>query len=278
MSAAPVFHLLGTSLTPRVNGTGGPSYGRRTAVSTLPSVTANAGSFGGYSIDLDDGTNYTQYGLSYNGVGNWPSTVEFSILLSVSFANLTASAHALFYCGAGGRPDDDSFGVWIDSTNITVRMINSLGQAGINSVTFAHGGLSNNTFYDISISFTGETTTNGCVVYLNGSSLGSTTSTRHWYDPTDIPPTPRLGIHRDLHFGLAGNNKANTRYKIREVAIWASIQDFTANFTTESGEATLNGASRTSPLLTTPSDGSGSGGGSARKTISLGSGGGIYLK
>lgn len=262
MSAA--FHIIGSSQTPRVNGTGGPNWAFRTANAPGPTITADAGAIGGQVINLSQNV-YTAYSYSYNGIGNWPSTKPFTVIMRAAIIGMADTfTRALFYCGGGGQPDNDSFAAWITPTNIVVRQKNYAGQVGINSVSFAHGGITDGTYYDFGFTFTGDTTTNGCKVYLGNSLLGQTTSTRTWDNPLAPPPTDRIGLHRDLHLGFSGNNIINTRFLLNEFYIDDTVLDLTSNVTTDNGSEAL-GTGRTGFILTTPYDGSANSGGSSLK-------------
>lgn len=251
---AVTFCLRGDSFTPRKNGTGGPSYGFR-ASSSEPSVAADAGAIGGSKLRFTNGSAYTQYGCSYNGVGNWPAGIAFSLLMRVSFVSLDANSHALFYCGGGGRPDQNALGISINSTNITIYMRNTTALTGINNINFAHGGLSNATWYDIVLTGTGDTTTNGWEMFLNASSLGTTTSSRDWLDPFIGAGSDRPKTYRDLQVGHAGNNIVNTNFDLNELCIFDSIIT-PSSVSLTSGTGSLNGASRTAFVDVTASDGS----------------------
>lgn len=254
------FHIIGSNQTPKVNGTGGPGWAFRTANASPPTISANGSAIGGQVINLSQNA-YTAYSYSYNGVGNWPSTKPFTLVMRAAIIGMADGfTRALFYCGAGGQPDPDSFAAWITPTDIVVRQKNWAGQVGINSVTFAHGGITDGTFYDFGFTFTGDASTNGCKVYLGNSLLGQTTSSRTWDNPLIAPPTDRIGEHRDLQIGYAGNNVNNTRFLLNEFYLDDTIWDLTANVTTDSGSEAL-GTSRTGFIATTAYDGSASAGG-----------------
>lgn len=250
---AATFGLRGDSFTPRLNGTGGPSYGL--AGNTLPTVSANAGAIDGTVLDLANAGTATLQNVAYNGVGNWPSTRTVSVNISVSFPSLTGTALSLYSCGA---PDNySSFEVYINSTNIIVRMANELGQVGINSVAVAHGGLSNDTFYDITVTYTGDNSANGCEVFLDETSLGTITSTRSWDNPRDE-------VYR--YMGLGFGDVANLAYmEVQEFTIWDSVIVPSA-VALETGTG-LDGASRVDYVDIPVSDGAASSSGPIRKTL-----------
>lgn len=250
---AITFGLRGDSFTPRYNGTGGPSYGL--GGGTPATVETNASAIDSTVLFLANGGGLTQQHIAYNGVGNWPSTRAVSVNISIDFPSLTGT-QALFYCGA-----PDSYGsleCYINTTNILVRMTNELGQVGINNATFAHGGLSINTFYDITLTYTGDTTASGCEVFLDASSLGTATSSRSWDSPRD-------DIHR--HLGVGFGDIANNSYmELQEFTIWDSVIDPTS-VTLTSGSGSLNGASRTAYVDVAALDGSATGGGVTKKSL-----------
>lgn len=248
---AVTFGIRGDSFTPRYNGTGGPDYGLGGA--SPPTIETNAGAIGGEVLFIANGGGATYQNVSYNGVGNWPATKAVSVNISLSFPALITTL-SLWHCGA---PDTyASLEAYIDATNITIRMANEIGQVGINSVTFAHGGLSVDTFYDITVTYSGDATTDGCTVYLDGSSLGTTTSTREW-DAT------RPKLHR--HLGLGFGDVANNAYmEVQEFTIWDSVISPSSVGLT-SGSGSLNGASRTAYVDVAAFDGAASTGGSAPK-------------
>lgn len=259
---AITFCLRGDSLTPRVNGTGGPEYGLYGQVSE-PASIVDAGAIGGTSLSFGTGGALLGHRAHYGGVGNWPSDQPCSVLMRINFFSLSASSEGLFYCGSGGRNGTygaSTFQAAVDSTNIIVSQSIKSGLFGVGGTTFAHGGLSNSTWYDIVITFTGDTTTNGLTVYLDGSSLGSATSTRAW-------DSPRAKTFRDLVLGFY-NNADRCYYKINEFVLWDEVIDPTS-VTLTSGSGSLNGASRTAFVDADASDGSASAG--ASSGINLGS-------
>lgn len=252
---AITFALRGDSFTPRVNGTGGPDYGLYGSVAD-PAVASDGTAIGGSSLDFSTATTISIHRAHYNGVGNFPSTRATSGLFRVSFDSLSATYLGLFFCGAGGRYGNNgaaSISLGVNSTNIRIRVGDPTGFNGINSATIAHGGLSANTWYDIAYNWTGDDTTDGFELFLDGSSLGTTTSSRSWSDP-------REDVHRDLTIGVEYNNDLSF-HKYNEIVFWDEIIDFASNVTLESGSGALNGASRTSFVEAPASDGSATGGG-----------------
>jgi hypothetical protein len=241
------FYVRGNNIVPRYNGPGG----RELAVTGNPGTAepvsvADASAIGGSSLNFDSGSLGNRQ-AHYHGVGNWPSTKAFSVLMRASWPNLDGNPHGMFICTGPTRATPGAFQVQANATNFTIRMVDDLGLVGFNSTTFAHGGLSANTWYDFFITFTGDNTSNGLEVFLNAVSLGTATSTRSWDDP-------RKPIYRALSLGITENN-TNTRMSVNEFAVFSGIIDPT-NVLLESGMGSLNGASRTSLLDIPEYDGS----------------------
>lgn len=254
---AITFALRGDSLTPRYNGTGGPGYGAVSVAGTPVWTVANASAIGGTCIDLGHAGVYQQHHVHYNGVGNWPTTIACSVLVRVAFYSLTNPC-GMWMCAAAGRHGSygqGSLAMRVDSTNIQMQQGTDLGGTGIAAVDFAHGGLTAgtavSTFYDIVMTFTGDATANGCTVYLDGSSLGSTTGAA-W------GTSPRIENFRDLVIGASYNLYASYQ-QVNELVIWDEVIDPT-NVTLTSGAGSLNGASRTAFVDVTATDGSAGGG------------------
>lgn len=186
-----------------------------------PLSISDAGAIGGSTLDLGTNGIFTQHRVHYNGIGNWPSTKQFSALIRFYLYDNTVAV-PLFFCGGGGRANLYSYGgfeIKYNSTNFIMSFSDATTLVGINAVNFAHGGLSNATYYDLLITGTGDTTANGFKVYLNGTLLGSTTSTRSWSDP-------REKVYNALILGGA-NNAANTYIRINEFVLFNTIESAT---------------------------------------------------
>lgn len=251
---ALTFALRGNSLTPLY------AYDPRFAAygAGVPSVIADAGAIGGYAIDQGVLGALGQQRLHFGGIGNWSSVPSFSVLLRF-YHYSAATSISLFSCVGGGRQGtfgQAAFQVSYDSTNLKIGMGDENALTGIASATFAHGGLSSATYYDLFITGTGDTTSSGFKVYLNSSLLGSTTASRAWSNP-------REKIHNALILGQCAN-APNTYMRVNEFCLWDSIEDPTA-ILLESGSGSLNGASRTSFVAASAYNGLASSGGGLKR-------------
>lgn len=245
------FAVRGDSLTPRYNA-GSPSYGL--SGTSNPASIADAGAIGGNTLDLGGAGTLTGHRIHYLGYDNVPSTQGFTCLMRFCLYDNT-QACALWSFASNGRAGNYGFAGFeckYDATNITVSMGDENSLSGISAATFAHGGLSNATYYDLVVQFTGDTTTDGCEVFLDGSSLGTVTSTRSWSDP-------RAKIYQGLGLGYI-NNGANTYIKVNEFIFWENATLDPTSVTLTSGSGSLNGASRTAFVDVSAFDGSASSG------------------
>lgn len=248
---AITFAVRGDSLVPRYSG---DSF-VEAAGSTPPSSIADAGAIGGSTLDLGGAGTLTQHRIHYNGIDNVPNTQGFSCLMRFYLYDNTQAVALWSFAGNGraGNYGIGGFEVKYDATNITVAMGDENTLTGISAATFAHGGLSNATYYDLFVKYTGDTTTNGCEVFLNASSLGTTTSSRSWSNP-------RLKVYQGLGLGYA-NNAVNTYIRVNEFLFWEGTSINPASVGLTSGTGSLNGASRTAFVDVAAFDGSASTGG-----------------
>lgn len=230
------FAVRGDSLTPRYNA-GSPSYGL--SGTSNPASIADAGAIGGYTLDLGVAATLTGHRVHYLGYDNVPNTQGFTCLMRFYLYDNTQTC-ALWSFASNGRAGNYGFAgfeVKYDATNITVSMGDENSLSGISAATFAHGGLSNATYYDLVVQFTGDTTADGCEVFLDGSSLGTATSTRSWSNP-------RAKIYQGLGLGYI-NNGANTYIRVNEFVMWEGVSIDPTSVTLTTGSGSLNGASRT---------------------------------
>lgn len=256
---AITFAVRGDSLTPRY------AFDTRYGVqsNTLdPAPIVDAGAIGGFALNLGGTGGLGSHIIHYGGITNWPNTPAFSLLLRFA-PYATGFTHNLFMCTGGGRFGTfgrSTFQSTLTDTVVGVAMSDRAALTGINTVTFAHGGLTAGTYYDLFITFTGDTTANGCEVFWDGASLGTTTSTRSWLNP-------RVLCHNSLMLGV-NNNAASTYIKVNEFVLWDTIEDPTS-IGLVGGTGSLNGASRTDFVDVAPYDGLAAGGGGGRVIKSL---------
>ena len=252
---AITFAVRGDSLTPRFNGAGGPGYGLAGQTTT---VESDGTAIGGSVLDMDLGA-LNNMQVVYNGVDNWPATRACSVLIRAKFGTLTG-AIGLFNCSAATRSCNGQLSLYINSSDFKAYMRNAGGSLGINNATISTHGMSTATWHDIVVTYTGTNSSNGFTVYVDGSSVGSLTSSTSW-DAT------RKKVHSGLEIGRGGDNVNNTQMLVNEFVLWDEVITPTSVGLT-SGTGSLNGSSRTAFVDVAAKDGSASGGPSL---ISLGS-------
>lgn len=228
---AITFAVRGDSFTPRYN-TGWPTYGLVGA--TLPTVIADAGAIGGQVLDLDQGS-VANRGIHYSGYGNWPNTPAVSVLMRCKFGSLTGGL-GLFNSAGSSRDNNGQCSIYISTADIRAYMRDRNGSLGINNGVVGAHGMSTGTWYDIVLTYTGDTTANGFEVFVDASSIGTLTSTRGWSNP-------RQPNYNDFAIALSENVR-NTQMVVNEIVIWDSVIT-PSSVTLTSGTGSLNGASRT---------------------------------
>jgi len=261
---AIVFAVRGDSLNARYSNNGATPYKNGVPA---PVVAADATSINGVnSIDMV-GSGITGRGLIFSGYTNTPSVIARSVLFRVKFASL-----AIMGLGGMGGFDRDPInfmGVSITATpEITVTIANEKSQT--DSGTTTSSGLGTTAWHDIGVSWTGDTTTSGMLVAVDGVVKLTDTMTRSLptYDDNE-----RRGC--DNHYIGSNYTAGNTHFLIDEYVVWDTVQDFTSStFALTSGAGALDGAARTAYLDVAALDGlavsqASTGGGS----INMGKGG-----
>lgn len=227
---AITFAVRGDNMVPRYNN-GFPEFGLRGA--TKPEVAVDGTAIGGSSIDCDTGF-VGNIGIHYQGIGNWPTTPTCSVLVRIKTASLTGGL-GLFNSGGSCRQNAGQLSAYINGSDFRVYMRNRNGSLGINNGTISSHGMSLNTWHDLVFTFTGDTTASGFNAYVDGSLVGSLTSTRFW-------DNPREPVYQGLSVCLS-ENVQNGQFNLNEFVVWDEIIDPTSVGLT-SGSGSLNGASR----------------------------------
>lgn len=203
----------------------------------------DAAFIGGKKFNLDRGGVGARF-LSYPGGLNLPAGKACSILLRFSVPYTGTPANLLGLWGFGrwlaGAGYWGTFGAQISnaSGNLQVYQTNETGTAGLNNAAIAtdYSYPAANTLMDWLWKFTGDTTADGCKLYINGTLMGSATSTQTWPDVRNRLLANAITIGQSV----AGNS---TRISVNEFVIWDEIVDPTSVLLT-SGTGSLNGASR----------------------------------
>jgi hypothetical protein len=250
---AETFYLKGDSFTPVVYG-GSNEFGLK---SGNEQISADGTAIGGSVLDFDTGA-ISNIGVHYSGVGNWPNTPAVSVLMRIKFGSLSGTL-GLFTCGGTTRANSGQLCMYISNTDFKVYMRDDGGSIGINNQTISTHGMSTGVWYDIVVTYTGDTTTDGFKAYVDGSLIGSLTSTRSWTDP-----------RRKVYTGLAliqGENVNNGQCVVNEFAVFDNVIN-PNNIPLEGNpNGALNGASRSAFLVVTPTSASSGG---SKNRINLG--------
>ena len=214
--------------------------------------TGQAGINGTTSIDMS-GASAAERPLVYPGGANIPDTAAFSVLMRLYFDDVTTS-QGLLTLGFGGRVEQFGYFVYFHSGNqIRFECNDAAGNNFLNtgSTTFA----TISTWHDVVLTFTGDTTSNGSKIYLDGSLDDQDTSS---------VTMPALSGYKAsvgaIKVGYGGNDTYDdSRFHLDELVIWDEVIDPTS-ITLTSGAGSLNGASRTAYVDVGEQDGTSSGG------------------
>jgi lipopolysaccharide export system protein LptA len=211
-------------------------------------VTADASSLGDTRIDMTGGTGKN---IIYESRGNLFDGRAGSALIRIK-ANVTGAPGASYALFNLGPPTTAlmSMGFQHHTTNqLRVHAINELGSVLASEASFGTLSLTSGTRYDLGISWTGDTTSNGTKAYLDAVSLGNVTLGGNF--------SASLMSYFWKMFCLGISNRVSTsNLSIEEFVLWDEIIDFTGNVTLESGSGLLNGDARTSYVSAAALDGS----------------------
>lgn len=242
--AEPIFHVIGTSLTPR-RARGGKLFQiLKVTGQTDPTVTADnsAGIFGGSYIAK--ATAASRRSIAYQGGGNWSENAGFTILMRIipRWTGLPPQRQALFTISGPSGFNEDGIQATLYTTGQFITICRD--RVPNNNINFAAGntGTVNNGFVsgtpvDICFQWDGTTGANAFKVSINGTVVLSGTAS--------AAITSRMNSQMSLIFGFmdySSNFTAN--YDINEIAIW---NDATSYPVTTSG--------RTDFVTSTPFDG-----------------------
>ena len=158
--------------------------------------------------DLLTTSSYSPYALAFGGTGSYidlNSDITLTGNKSVSFwINFTSTIDAVVFGGAG-----NNYYPWIDATYIWIR---AGGSFPSDASSFAHGGLTAGTWYNICIAGDGTNAT----AYLNGSSLGTQTDRGFTFKLINGEAAGFYGVDGKLS-NCAIWNTALTSSQVREI-------------------------------------------------------------
>lgn len=189
--------------------------------------------------------------VSYSAYKNMPNGRTFSILMRIapSYTGTPAGSRAFFALGIGGSTGGPYMEFRHDVTtgNLTLVGRNEVNTSMFSS-NFGAWSPTSGTYYDIVVQWDGTTTSNAVKCYIDASLQGQQTAaaamSASWADTW----------WKALIIGTSPNITA-CAYKLDEFVVWDSLID-TTSVGLVSGTGSLNGASRTSLVDVTASDGS----------------------
>ena len=253
------FGVRGDSIEARYSSEGKiPGRGGNNAPSEV--TTDRPGINGTNSIDMA-GTTTTIRPLVYVGRTNTPLVKPRSVLLRANFVSIGVSL-GLFNMGGDIGLPQNYVGFYLTAAGeILFDIANDVGQ--IVTGTSVSSGIVINTWHDIVLTWTGDTTTNGIEIWVDGVRKYQSTSTRSLptYDENQQRVCANLVIGAD-----SSNSIENCYHYIDECVVWDEVIDPTS-VTLTSGSGSLNGASRTAYVDVDEYDGSASAGGSASQRL-----------
>lgn len=213
-----------------------------------PEVTTDEpGINGSTSIDMA-GSFLTFRCLNYIGRENTPSGLARSMLCRVKFVSLAAT-QALCFMGDHVRDPINFLGLNVTTTpEVNALVSNNATQTDDGTTTSSGIGTTN--WHDIFVSWTGDTTSGGLKIFVDGVQKLSDTMTRSLASP--YTNDERL-ICGNVGVGAHYSYK-NTHYYLDEFVVWDSIVDPTSVALT-SGTGSLNGSSRTAYVDVSSYDG-----------------------
>lgn len=245
---AITFAVRGTSTAARYTG-GGATAGTFGTIS----VDADAGAINGSNLNLDQGS-ISERHLQWPGKNSLPTGKPISILcrLKTGYTGTPATTVSLFQVGGGGifagtRKGTISLQHNSGTGNVFVAFFNEAGTAGIATVSiFNAWSPTANTWYDVVLTFTGDTTAGGCILYIDAVNKGTLTSTQS-------SATTRTQDMTTISLGMV-SGLTSTQIKVDEFIIWDTAIT-PSSVTLDSGAGgSLNGASRSSPVTVSALD------------------------
>lgn len=244
--AAIVFNVRGDSLNARYSN--GGATGVRTST-TLVAITSDTVGISSTAIDLN--TVASAKSLSWAGRGNVPNgrSLSFNVGYIPQYTGSPSSRRSIFYIGgSGGRLgmieiDHETSGL------LTALVKNEAGTAVLNVATIVAFAPMSGRRYDLSLQYDMSGTTNAFKFYIDAVLVAtlspSAAFTANWNNQ----------YFNEISIG-SGDSSAAALARYDEITIWDTLEDFTANFTLNSGSALLNGSARSSYITTTAFDGS----------------------
>lgn len=215
------------------------------------------------AVYCDNGTGLNGQGsVLWHGGDNVPDTQAISTGARVNFAGLTAGEnHGIIQTGGPFRNLKGWFGMQVSGAATPTVNLDARSEFGITAINNNHSvSLSTGVWYDFVFTWTGDTTTNGVKLWIDGVNVASYTASRV-YNPQ---PNQRIFICTGQ-----GENAYNARFKVDELFIYDSVIDPSSVTFRDGTTGSLNGASRTKYLFSTEFEGaaSGGGGGPTRKLL-----------
>lgn len=237
--ASVTFAVRGNSLTAR-RSSGGSGVGNfgPSAKSSVVTPGATTGLIGTKYIDMYQST-YSTKTLFYNGGLNLSPNKTTSILMRCCF-NVDALQGVFVIGSALSSLAPDKIYMYYNSSTLNVSINgDNGGEIGHFNGSFAP---TLGRFYDILLVTTGDTTTNGTVLYVDGSSIATATLTGTITTPRDLNLAGQICLG-----GITFDVNGATEF-VNEFCIFDYVVD-PANASLESGTGSLSGQSRTSFCL-----------------------------
>jgi len=237
----PFFHVTGEQINARVS----QGAGEVPIVAGAAALTANLSAINGATaIQLGNAGAYGFGQLIYEGWENSPTAITNSIVYRVRFNTYpAATVQGLFSSGGPFRLFINQYQLSINGAQqMTMNATNATGQVCLTSNIYTWAPTTG-VWYDMCVTWDGTTTANAVKFYIDAVNVANFTATRVLPNPVPFRAFLCLG---------GGENINNTDSWCDEFAWYNTVIDPTSVTFRDSTTGSLNGASRTKYLLSTP--------------------------
>ncbi len=245
--AQPVFYLRADNpLFKARRSVGGSLLAGVANLGKIVTYDTDGTTIGGHCINIDQSSTSAHL-LNYSMRGVL-TTAAISVFMRVKFSTTLAN-RGIFEIGCGFSQPCNLHSLWLSSAPQWKAIIKTQAAATIaNNLVVYSTDPATGVWIDLCFTSTGDTTSNGLKLWIDGSNVGSATLTGNATSPKDAQLADYLSIG-------AISGITSTRMKIEEFGIWPYVIDPTS-MDLESGTGSLSGATRTSLLSVVPFSGS----------------------
>ncbi len=214
------------------------------------SISLVSGGLAGNRMDFTN-TGVVKY-ITWSGIKNTPNGRTISILIryTPNYSGAPAATRAILELNTGASGTGAFLVISHTATTgaITINGRNQAGAATFSSVSFGNWTTnSSGTSYDLVLTYTGDTTSNGGKFYIDATLLGQATPSNALDSGWDEY------FWKSICFGAASGINTSAAY-LEELAIWDTVIT-PSSVALVGGTGSLNGASRTALVDATSFEG-----------------------